>query len=333
MKIIPEKLKQGDEIRIIAPSLSLKIIPNENIDQSIKTLQSLGLKISFGKNTEEIDMMSSSSIQSRVDDLHSAFEDKKIKAILSIIGGFNANQLLPYIDYTLIKNNPKIFCGYSDITALQNAIFSKTGLITYSGPHFSTFAMEQGLEYTLDYFKKIFFTEENIVVTPSNQWSDDAWFLDQKNRNFRHNEGYWVLNEGEAKGTIVGGNLSTLQLLHGTPYMPSLDGAVLFIESDSITDGKYDIEEFDRQFQSLIQQKDFNKVKGLVIGRFENKFNMTKEKLSFIVHGKKELNNIPVVANVDFGHTSPMVTIPVGGMCEVGALDRKINFIISEKTR
>lgn len=180
MKII---LKVGDEVRIIAPALSLKIISDENIQHAIKTIEALGLKVTFGKNVNEIDMMGSSSIASRIEDLHEAFADKNVKAILTVIGGFNSNQLLSYIDYDLIKKNPKIFCGYSDITALQNAIYCKAGLVTYSGLHFSTFSMKKGFEYSSAYFKKIFFEKNAIKVFPSDKWSDDAWFLDQENRH------------------------------------------------------------------------------------------------------------------------------------------------------
>lgn len=330
MKIIAEKLKSGDEVRVIAPALSLQIISKQNITQAVKTIESLGIHVSFGKHVNEVDLMSSSSVTARIEDLHSAFADKKVKAILTAIGGFNSNQLLTFIDYDLIKNNPKIFCGYSDITALQNAIYSKTGLITYSGPHFSTFAMEQGLEYSLEYFKKIFFAKTEIDIVPSKKWSDDAWFLDQNNRNFHDNDGYWILQKGSAKGTIVGGNLSTLQLLHGTSYMPSIENAILFIEADSLTDGKYDIAEFDRQLQSLIHQPHFNKVQGLILGRFESKFNMNKEKLEFIINTKKELAQMPIIANVDFGHTNPMFTLPIGGLCETEAFNGKAGITLLE---
>ena len=99
----------------------------------------MGLKLSFGEHIEETDDFMSSSIESRVEDLHKAFSDKNIKAIITVIGGFNCNQILRYLDWDLIKNNSKIFCGYSDITALNNAIFTKTGLVNYSGPHSSFF--------------------------------------------------------------------------------------------------------------------------------------------------------------------------------------------------
>ena len=112
MKLIANKLKSGDEVRVIAPSGSLKIIAEENIDHAVRSIEALGLKVTFGKNVNEVDIMGSSSIASRVEDLHEAFADKNIKAILTVIGGFNSNQLLSYLDYDLIKKNPKIFCGF-----------------------------------------------------------------------------------------------------------------------------------------------------------------------------------------------------------------------------
>jgi muramoyltetrapeptide carboxypeptidase len=320
MKIFADKLqlKQGDEVRVIAPSLSLKVVSQDNIDHAIQVIESIGLKITFGKHVNEEDMFHSSSIQSRLEDLHDAFQDKNVKAILAVIGGSNANQLLKYIDYDLIKKNPKIFCGFSDITALQNAIYHKTGLVTYSGPQFSSFAMKQGFEYTLEFFKRIFFGNSPIHITISPTWSDDAWFLDQEDRTFYNNNGYWLIHPGEAKGTLIGGNISTFQLLHGTPYMPSLENKILFLEAENLIE-KHGVVEFDRDLQSILHQPHFDKVKAIVIGRFEKKFGMDLEKLKLIIHSKRELKNIPVIANADFGHTMPIFTFPIGGSCEIKA--------------
>ncbi|MBI2792812.1 MAG: LD-carboxypeptidase [Gammaproteobacteria bacterium] len=329
--MVPQKLGEGDQIRVIAPSRSLKIIAEENIKHAVKALEALGLKVTFGKNVNEVDMMGSSSIASRVEDLHEAFADKNVKAILTVIGGFNSNQLLSYIDYDLIKKNPKIFCGFSDITALQNAIYHKSGLVTYSGPHFSTFAMKKGFEYSLDYFKNIFFHRSRIKVSASKQWADDAWFSDQDNRTFYDNDGYWTIHEGQAKGKIVGGSLSTFQLLQGTSYMPSLENSILFIEADAITEGNFDIVEFDRDLQSLIHQPNFDKVQGMLIGRFEKKFNIDLEKLKFIINTKRELKNIPIIANADFGHTNPIFTFPVGGLCEMSSSKGSVSIELFEE--
>ena len=160
--MIPNKLKSGDEVRVIAPSRSMKIINAETHEIATKRLTDLGLKVTFGKNVDLCDDFTSSPIEARIEDLNEAFTDKNVKAILTVIGGFNSNQLLKHIDYELIKNNPKIFCGFSDITALNDAIYAKTGLVTYSGPHYSSFGMKYGFDYTLDYFKKMLFSEDKV---------------------------------------------------------------------------------------------------------------------------------------------------------------------------
>jgi len=319
--IIPPKLKQGDEIRIIAPARSLSLLSEENIKLAKENLEKQGFKITFSKNCKESDVFISSSIKSRVEDIHEAFRDKNVKAIFAVIGGFNSNQLLKYLDYELIKSNPKILCGYSDITALTNAITAKTGLITYSGLNFSTWAMKKEFEYNLEYFKKCLMNDDEFIVEPSKTWSDDVWYKDQENRNPINNEGFIILNKGEAKGTILGGNLCTFNLLQGTEFMPNISNSILFLEDDDMA-GDYFGVEFDRNIQSLIHQPDFKKVKGIVIGRFQKKTDMTLEKLKYIIKMKEELKNLPIIANVDFGHTNPLITFPIGGTIKLKVNDK-----------
>ncbi len=316
MSIIPEKLKVGDEIRIIAPARSLALLKEEFIELAKENFEKQGFKITFSKNCREIDMFNSSSIQSRVEDIHEAFRDKNVKAIFTVIGGFNSNQILKHLDYDLIKNNPKILCGYSDITALANAITAKTGLVTYSGLHFSTFAMQKEFDYNLEYFKKCLISENKFEVLSSKTWTDDAWYLDQNNRNIIQNEDFWILNEGEVEGIILGGNLCTLNLLQGTEFMPDISNSILFIEDDDMPGSGFDVE-FERNLQSLIDQPNFEKVKGLVIGRFQKKAEMNIEKLKYIINTKEKLKNIAIIANVDFGHTNPLITFPIGGTCKL----------------
>lgn len=318
-KIFPEKLKKGDEIRIIAPARTLAIIGKESREIAAKRFEDLGLKLSFGKRVEEMDDFVSSSIESRLEDLHAAFSDKNVKGILTVIGGFNSNQLLRYINWDLVAKNPKIFCGFSDITALNNAIYAKTSLVTYSGPHYSTFGQKLYFDYTLDYFKKCLMTPEPFDVKPSESWSDDVWYKDQDARELIPNEGWLVINEGEAGGTILGANLCTFNLLQGTEYMPSFKDSVLFLEDD-YTSKAYD---FDRNLQSLVHLPGFSHVGGIVIGRFQKESEMTSSLLTQIVKTKKELSSIPILANVDFGHSDPKITFPVGGTCKLEATKKK----------
>ncbi|TCZ79895.1 LD-carboxypeptidase [Paenibacillus albiflavus] len=320
------KLQAGDEIRVISPSRSMSITAPYQRVLAQERLEALGFKVTFGKHVLETDDFASSSIASRIEDLHDAFLDPNVKGILTTIGGFNCNQLLNYIDYDMIANNPKRLCGYSDITALNNAILAKTGLISYSGPHFSTLGMLHGNEYTIEYFEKLMMQEGELNIAPPSHWSDDQWYRDQENRIFVPNEGPYVINEGEASGTIIGGNQCTFNLLHGTAYMPSLAGTILFVEDDSIVSPV----DFDRDLQSILHQPGFDQVKGLVIGRFQRDSEMTRSLLTQIIHSKRELAGIPVVADVEFGHTTPRITIPIGGQASIKAFDGQVKLTISE---
>ena len=326
--MIPPKLQKGDEIRIIAPARSLPLLSEELINRAVKNLTAAGFKITFSKNCHESDIFNSSSIKSRVDDIHDAFRDSNVKIVLTVIGGFNSNHLLKYIDYNLIRENPKFLCGYSNITALTNAITAKTGLVTYSGPHFSTWAMKKEFEYNLEYFRKCLMVDEPFDVQPSETWSDDPWYRDQENRNCIKNDGYKIVNEGEAEGTILGGNLCTFNLLQGTEFMPDLKNSILFLEDDDLA-GNYFSVEFDRNLQSLIHQPHFDSVRGIVIGRFQKNVDITFEKLLYIIKTKKELE-IPIIANADFGHTNPLITFPIGGKATFTAENNNVTLEITE---
>jgi muramoyltetrapeptide carboxypeptidase LdcA involved in peptidoglycan recycling len=241
--------------------------------------------------------------------LHEAFADPDVKAVFAIIGGFNCNQLLRHIDWDVIRKNPKPFVGYSDTTALQNAMLAKVDLVTYSGPAYSTFGQKLHFDYTLDYFKKCLMGDEPFEVKPSPSWSNDQWYLDQEKRELVPNDGWQGMSEGVAEGKVVGGNLCTLNLLQGTEYFPDISDSILFLEDDEEADYNH----FDRDFESLLSVPVAKSVKGIVIGRFEKKCAMTKEKIEQLIAIRPHLKGIPIVANADFGHTNPMITFPIGG--------------------
>ena len=301
-------------IMVCALSRSLKMICDENINLAKDKLEKLGYNVYFSKNSFICDLFISSSIQKRVQDFHKAIKDENIDIILAVLGGYNVNQLLNYLDYDLIKNNPKIICGYSDITVLLNAIYAKCNIITYLGPTFHSFAMQKGLNDTIKYFNKAI-NEKKYSLKDSKYYSSDKWYDNQKNRIFIKNKGMIVINKGIAQGTIIGGNLCSLNLLQGTNYMPSLVDKILFIEDDSLVGAEFPYE-FDRNLTSLMQQKDFDKVKALVIGKAQIQTNMNLTKWRKILN-KKELKNIPIIIDVNFGHTTPNYTIPIGGYCYI----------------
>ena len=321
---IANKLKSGDVVQVVAPARSLAIISEQTRAVAKARFEQLGLTLRFSKHCEVMDEFCSSSIEQRVEDLHRAFRDERVKAVFAVIGGHNSNQLLPYLDYELIRNHPKILCGYSDLTALTNAIYAKTGLVTYSGPAYSTLGMVHGLEFTLEYLQRCLFSSEPYGIDNPAQWSDDLWFIDQENRQYNPDHGIGVFNQGQAKGKIVGGNLCTFNLLQGTEYMPDLTNSVLFIEDDELTFA----ENFDRDLQSLLQQKAFAHVQGLVIGKFQNKSQISEATLRRILSTKRELANIPVLYNVSFGHTTPQICFPIGGQVEIDTqASQKIHII------
>ena len=329
-KRIPKKLKKRSSIMVISPSKSLKIVSKENINQAKDTLNRIGLNVNFSKNVySSLLNYNCGSIEDRINDLHESFKNKNIDCILTSIGGYNCNQILKYIDYDLIKSNNKIICGFSDITALLNAIYAKTGLITYYGPHFSSFGMKQGIQYTIDYFKEACFKKCNYVLKSSEFYSDDAWYINQQKRCFIKNEGMKAINFGYCKGTIIGGNLCTFNLLQGTEFMPKDDNIILFIEDDDFS-GQNFLLEFDRNLESLFQTNLGKKVKGIIIGKAQTKCNMNDEKWHQLIKSKKYLDNIPIVFDANFGHTTPIITFPIGGICEMNITKEKIFIKIYE---
>jgi muramoyltetrapeptide carboxypeptidase LdcA involved in peptidoglycan recycling len=148
---------------------------------------------------------------------------------------------------------------------------------------------------------------------PSESWSDDRWYLDQENREINKNGGWLAVNKGEVSGRILGANICTFNLLQGTEYFPDIGGSILFLEDDA----ESKLVNFDRDLQSLIHLPNFEKVKGIVVGRFQTESEVKTDQLIKVIKSKKELDNIPVLANVDFGHTSPIITFPVGGEAKV----------------
>lgn len=307
--MIPAKLEPGDEIRVVSPATSLGFIQEEQKRTARERWEGLGLRCSFSRNAEVRDRFESSPVAARVSDLHEAFADPAVKGMLTTLGGYNSSGLLDYLDYDLIRANPKVLCGFSDITALATAVYTRTGLVTYSGPHFSTFGMKRGLDYTIEYFERCVMQEEPFEVRPADHWSDDPWYADQEDRDLVPNPGYEVIHSGEAEGRLLGGNLGTLSLLFGTSFMPDLEGSILLLEDDEEMRAVH----FDRLLQSLVHQPGFEGVRGIVIGRFQRASEMDLDTLEAIVESKRELAGIPVVANASFGHTTPQFTFPIGG--------------------
>ena len=319
----PELLREGDMVRVIAPSLSLG-----NISEEIRSIANerfrteLGLTVTYGERSQIVDSTAGSPIEDRVTDLHNAFADPEVKAIFSANGGYATNQLLGRVDWDLIKENPKVFCGFSDVNALGNAILSRTGLVTYSGPHYVSLGQKHFNTYTTDSLRTALFERGTYDITPSQEWTDDElWYLNQEDRNPIQGEGNWAIQPGKAEGRIIGGNLCTTNLLQGTEYFPTSPDTIGFVEDTHMSSRGF----FERDLQSLLHAQ---AMKGLIIGRFQRDSKIGRSEIEAIVRTKTELNNVPVVANVDFGHTFPMVTYPLGGRVSLDVSDSETRITV-----
>src|SRR5471030_395535 len=208
--IRPKPLKKGDKIGLIGTSSQTS---EERIEPSIKAMEDLGFEVILGDSCRGYHGFLSGSDELRARDINKMFADKSIKGIFVIRGGYGANRLLDMLDYDMIKKNPKVFAGYSDVTALHNVFNERCKLITFHTPMVSTEFYKGVDDYTMDYFKKNIFTNEPLGILKNPEGQEIK-----------------TLVSGNAKGKLVGGNLSLVVSSMGTPYEIDTKGKILFLE-------------------------------------------------------------------------------------------------------
>jgi len=300
MKTIkPKKLELGDVIGVVSPASSPANL--ENIEKGVKYLEKLGYRVEIGKNVGKAHGYLAGSDEERLNDLNSMFENKAIKAIFCVRGGYGSGRLLDKIDFSIIKKNPKILVGYSDITALQMAIFKKTGLVSFAGPMVAT-----------DFSGKVNeFTEENFwrVITSSKKIG--------KLHNPR-NEKFYILNSGRGEGKILGGNLALFVSLMGTEFMPSMKDSILMLED--IGEPPYRV---DRLLNQIKLGNIFNDINGVILGRFVDCYDSDKTKetitLNEVIEHYFNKLKIPILYSFSHGHIEENLTIPFGINCKLNA--------------
>jgi len=324
-KIYPPKLRKGDKIGVIATSTPITILDEKQIQQGYKYLEDKGLKVIEHPQCRRGKGYTAGSIKERVEAIHSFVENREIKCVMAFWGGLNTNQILDYLDYDLIRRNPKIFIGYSDFCALLQAITNKAGLVTYMGPAVITFTKPQPLEYSWEYFSKMCMEKHNEVeVVDSKTFADDLYFLkkDKNQRIVKKNDGRKIFREGRAEGEVLACNLSTLLALLGTEYFPSLKDKILFLEEAEDFDCRW----FHRFMVQLKQIGAFKLIKGLVLGKFMETSKVSEDQLLSILDEVID-DKIPVIYDMNFGHTDPIFTIPNGGCCKINTYLRSIVFV------
>jgi len=313
MASIQPKLQKGDEIRVIAPSMSWHRKQQAAYERAVKFLESQGFVVSFGRNVKAEERFGTGPVEARLQDLHDAYADAKVKAIIALGGGWSANALLPGIDWELLRRNPKPLIGFSDITVLVNAVFAMTGTVNYLGPNFSGLGRRKGSEYSRENLLNVLTGSQPPSLVKSRQWlREDAGPL-VKTRPWK------VLQAGTAEGTLVGGNIGTFYLLQGTPYQPRLDRPIILAVEDDDEAGKNSAREFDRRLESLLQLPGMREnLRGVLVGRFQPSSGVTLPDVAYILT-RMQLGGIPIMYDLDFGHTWPMMTLPIGGEVQIRA--------------
>ena len=316
MKIIkPKKLQKGDTVAIISPSGAVPDELKDQFNKGVKFLENLGLKVKIEKNALKRYYYSSGTAKERISDIHNAFTDKKVKAIIMSIGGSTANSLLDGLDFNLIKKNPKMFLGISDGTTLLNPIFSKTGLVTYHGPDLIfTFGLSMSPMIKENLIKTLFGGKVG-QLHPNLKWKG----LSKLNKDEKY-KGWQCIRKGKANGKLVGGNIHCLLSLENTDFRPEYNGSILFLEAYKAT-----VEDLHQAFVHFRQAKIFDKINGLILGHFygshmEDK-KQDREIADVILEVTKEYL-FPILEIGEIGHNVENYVLPIGCMATIDA-DKK----------
>jgi len=307
--IIPQKLKLGDTIGLVSTSSPISKDKKEKFLQGVAKIEKMGFKIKYAENFWA-DLhgwdISAGTPGQKVNDLHKMFIDSEVKAVFCSIGGKTSNATLDLINYKLIKQHPKIFSGFSDNTTLVNAIYNKTGLVTFYGPDIWSHFCGIGDAYTRAEFM--------------------ARFTKGYAREVRKNSSWEEVRVGKAKGRLVGGSLGTLLFLAGTPYFSKIKNSILFLESY----GK-DLRMVMSQFYHLEKLGIWKKVKGVLMGYNLGNEKDGKPKISIedlLLEVTKDYD-FPILKVRDFGHRTECTPIPIGVKAKIDT--RKLSFKILER--
>lgn len=303
--IFPEPLRQGDWVGLVAPSSPIS--PQECF-RCKNQLEKMGYHVlvasALEKNEPIYGYLAGEGIV-RGKDLNHMFENSKVKGIFCVRGGYGASQILPYLDYEMIRNNPKVFVGYSDVTSIHSMLQKYCNMVTFHGPMVKTDLLS-GEEYTMNSFYKAINMEDKI------------FFENPDGRDFS------VLREGRAIGKLVGGNLSVLARSAGTPFAPCTWNGILFLEEIGESIPRIDMYLTQMKYAGM-----FAGVRGILLGNFtqcnNDRYNSDLQIESFLEQWFRKLA-VPVMGNIYSDHRSPMGTMPLGAWCEMNTYEKKVIF-------
>jgi len=301
----PKRLAPGDTVMLVAPANAT--FNSIELQIARESLEALGFKVRVGAHLLDRHGYLAGDDKARADDINKAFADSSVSAVHAIRGGWGSARLLPYLDYDTIRRNPKVLIGYSDVTALLLSIHAKTGLVTFHGP----IGLGRWDSYSLDYYKRVLFNGEEVTYSNKQGLSDRNALVQTEFRTL-------TIAPGKARGRLLGGNLTVMTAILGSPYVPDWDDAILFTE-----DVGEDYYRIDRMLTQLKLAGVLGKIKGFVFGGCSecgpgdgNFGALTLEEI-FADHVKPL--GIPAWQGAMIGHGQPQWTLPVGAEVEIDA--------------
>lgn len=316
--LLPARLRRGDTVGVVTPSFpALALFPHRMAKAEENLRQRWQLNVAYGEHALGNVGWVSATGRERAEDLNAMFADPAIKAVIAALGGDHSVEMLPFIDWDVIRRHPKIFVGYSDVTVLHLAIHHMTGLVTFQGP---SFIGEFGefpdvMPFTAASFEAATMSGQPIGPTPvSEEWTEDSADWSTGNdatyeRKMLLNAGSVWVRRGLAEGPLLGGCLESLQHLRGTPFWPDLTGAIVLLETSEQAPSPATVAGMlaDYAVMGVLDH-----LAGLVVGRprsypFEDHALLLK-----VLEETTRPYGFPVLADIDFGHTSPMLTLPMG---------------------
>lgn len=303
--MLANKLKYGDTIGVVGVANSLeKGNRYEEFYQAEKLLIQKGFKVKRGKHVLEDYYGSAGTREQKAEDMMNMFQDKEVKAIICLAGGQTCNTFIDLLDYDVIKQNPKIITGYSDITVLLQTIYKKTGLITFHGPQFISLGDKQEEGSYIDFEKVLIHKEIGKFQTGKKKF----------------------LRKGKVEGKIIGTNLGSMMYLLGTEYFPDMQDKILLIESYRTSPN-----ECQRRMAHLKQYRVFDKVKAVVVGynyEIQKDGDKYPQMEDILLEYTKEYN-FPIVKCNDFGHRIANAVIPIGVEAKIDS-DKETIEIVEE---
>lgn len=310
----PRKLKPGSGVGLVSPAGTTFITEDINIVQD--AVKALGLVPYLAPHVLDKYGYLAGNDRDRAADINQFFADARIDLVLPIRGGWGCARILPYLDYELIKNNPKIIVGFSDLTALLIAIYTKTGLITFHGPNgFSSWRTDQ-----VKSFRETLFLGNKINFANQRDADDNNRLMQVKNR-------IRTINPGTARGKLIGGNLSVLSAIVGSPYVPDFKGHILFVE-----DVGENIYRIDRLLTHLKVAGILDDLSGFIFGQCTNCLpdgDYASLTLEEVIDDHIKPLGIPAWSGAQIGHIEPILTLPMGIEVDINADVGTINYLES----